>query len=220
VGQRGPAMVADGECERFQADHAARPAGRAAGLPAAVHQQPGLPEIQEKSRPADQRPSRLADLWATCSTRDGVLASRRIRVRLEPARPRRARALASGPVQLAARCSNTGAATLDLLPDDGPDRNPQQHLVSQLPPIQPSHPLLIKQRPGKRSHHRHPISRHHRHRRRRPAPKAALQPIPPQPKLPRPKPASQSDTQQSQSRAPVNHRIPPPVPQQQPDKVV
>ena len=42
MGERGKTMAAHGEREGLQADHAARLAGRVAGLRAAGHQQPGL----------------------------------------------------------------------------------------------------------------------------------------------------------------------------------
>ena len=73
-------MAAHRERERFQADHVAGLAGRAARLRAAVYQQPGLPPIQEESRPADQGTSRVADCWSTTPASNGILASRRIRL--------------------------------------------------------------------------------------------------------------------------------------------
>jgi len=77
VGERGTTMAAHGERQRLQADHAARLAGRAARLRAALHQQPGLPPVQEEPGPADQRAARLADRRAASSAYNGILASRR-----------------------------------------------------------------------------------------------------------------------------------------------
>src|SRR5438874_11067009 len=71
-------MAPHGERERLQADPAALLDGRPAGLRAAVHQQPCLPEIQEESRSADQRPSRVADRWAASSSSNRILAARRL----------------------------------------------------------------------------------------------------------------------------------------------
>ena len=45
VGERGKTMVAHGERQRLQADHAARLVGRVARLRPALHQQPGLPPV-------------------------------------------------------------------------------------------------------------------------------------------------------------------------------
>src|SRR6202050_2019223 len=81
-------MAAHGERQRLQADHAAGLAGRTLRLRAPVHQQPGLPEVQEESRPADHGAPRLADCRATTPARNGILASRRIRLRVMAHRSR------------------------------------------------------------------------------------------------------------------------------------
>ena len=79
MGHRGSAMAAHREREGLPADHAPRLAGRAAGLRATVHEQSGLPQIEEESGSADQRPSRVADRRAASSAGNGILASRRTR---------------------------------------------------------------------------------------------------------------------------------------------
>ena len=76
MGKRGRTMAAHREREGLPADHAPRLAGRAAALRAAVHEQPGLPQIEEESGSADQRSSRVADRRAAGSAGNGILASR------------------------------------------------------------------------------------------------------------------------------------------------
>ncbi len=73
-------MVAHGEREGLQADHAAGLAGRAARLRAAVHQRPGLPQVQEEFRLADQGAARMADHRAAGPASNRILASRHIRL--------------------------------------------------------------------------------------------------------------------------------------------
>ena len=111
-------------------------------------------------------------------------------------------------------------AERDLLPGDGADRDAQQHLVGELAPVQAGDPLVVEQGPGGRGQRGQPERGHDRRGRRRSQPEPGPQPIPAQAKVGGGQPAGRRGGQGGRSGAPVDHRIPAPVPRAEPDEVV
>ena len=103
-------------------------------------------------------------------------------------------------------------AECDLLPRHGANRDTQQHLISELAPVQAGDPLVVEQGPGGRGQRGHPERGHDRRGRRRSEPEPGPQPIPPQAKVGRGQPAGGRGSQGSRGGQAINRRVPPPVP--------
>jgi hypothetical protein len=171
-------------------------------------------QAQQRARP--RGPGRHArdrkDPHATAGGEPVDLQRLDCRTNVPQAEHRAAHGGGRGPGQHPAQRGLKHPAERDLLPGDGADRDAQQHLIGELPPVQPGDPLVVEQGPGGRDQRTQPERGHHRHGRRRSQPEPGPQPIPPQAKIVRGQPVGRRDAQHHPGGQGIDRRIPPPVP--------